>query len=356
MEVTVPIKGGTLPKSAVEEIKRKNRENLLKKYDWGFVEPYLDFEFNSPEKRVNKYITIREFKENIFKGMSIKDIYSSGVSKNLVYFMSRFCQKKVLISKCDFEECYNSGMSLEEIAKKFNISADDVKYMRQMYGIKVKGATFIKRKKTEISLTKRQKDIIYGSLLGDAKKTSPSSVGFDHGPRQKEYIDWKYKEMKGIRSENSFKKYIYFDSRYNKNYTKYNFYTLANSDIECIISEFYIDGGDKQVSSNVLEKLTPLSMAVWYMDDGSTDHRKRFSRNYTPVYSFCTDSFSHKSCENIIRYFNDKLGISSFMRERKIRKDGGTAYRIIIDSRHSNDFVNIIKPYMLKMFYYKIGI
>ena len=51
------------------------------------------------------------------------------------------------------------------------------------------------------SLTRRQKSIIVGSLLGDAylvKTTCGYAFRVNHGLLQKCYVDWKYEELKNL--------------------------------------------------------------------------------------------------------------------------------------------------------------
>ena len=63
-------------------------------------------------------------------------------SKHLVQFYSNFAQGKIKISQEEFIEEYNKGISLDEICEKYKICRDDMTYLRQLYGQKVKGGYF----------------------------------------------------------------------------------------------------------------------------------------------------------------------------------------------------------------------
>ena len=351
----MPAKGQTLSVEAIERMKKNKALRLKSKYKWELIEPYLDVKLDmSSRNRSKKFITLREFRDHIENGSSLKEI-NKITSKHLVQFYSNFAQGKIVISKEDFEKEYRKGLSLEEIAEKHNISREDITYLRQLYGQKNRGATYINRKKTEQPLTKRQKEVLYGSMLGDAYKMSSSAVGFKHCSEQKDYILWKYNEFKSAASPNSLQKVDKIDKRSESEITTWKFYTYANSDVEKCISEFY-HSGQKEVSFDILEKLTPLSIAVWYMDDGTTDfnHRSIVSsgKEKKPLCNFCTDSFSKESCENIKKWFKDKYDINVSLKNRTLSNRIG--YRIQVDVDSVGKFIELIRPHILPMFVYKI--
>lgn len=339
-----------------KQISDTKRKKIKSKYNWNYAAPYLDITLNiSSSSRDKKWITLRQFKNYIEEGKTLKDIKKEGVSKHLVQFFSAFCQGKIAISKEEFIKQYDSGYSLEEICKKNNISKDHIGFLRQLFQKKKTGAKYIKRKKTECKLTQRQKDIIYGSMMGDAKKVSSSAIGFNHGGEQREYLLWKYNELKNIASPNSLREKPYMTRDSGIQCNRWSFYTLANTDVEICISRFYQDN-IKEVSKDLLESLSPLSIAVWFQDDGMVDwgHRNKIKGiNSLPSFKFCTDSFSLKSCENIQEWFKEKYGIDTQLSRRVLLDRVG--YRIEIAKNSINDFIELIKEYMLPMFYYKIN-
>jgi 16S rRNA G966 N2-methylase RsmD len=350
------MKGTSISEEVKQKIRETKKQKMLSKYKWEIIESYLDTEIDIGSRNRNKkFITLREFKKLILEGNNLVTIKKLGISKHLLQFYSNFSQGKIILTKDKFIEEYESGLSLDEIAIKYKFARDDLTYLRQLYGQKSKGAKFIERKKTEVPLTQRQKEILYGSMMGDAKKMSSSSVAFNHGPGQKGYLLWKYNEFKNVASERSLKGTSYIDKRSEDEACRWTFYTYANTDVEKCVSEFY--NGTKEISLNILEKLTPLSIAIWYQDDGTTDfnHRSIVSKNYNikPVFAFCTESFSRESCENIKKWFNDKYDINVSLKERILSDKIG--YRIKVDIDSVDKFVELIKPHILPMFSYKIN-
>ena len=79
----MPKLGEKLSTESIDRMKQSKLASLTSKYDWALVEPYLDVEVkNGSVKRIAQYITLREFKDNILSGLSIKEMISNGISKN----------------------------------------------------------------------------------------------------------------------------------------------------------------------------------------------------------------------------------------------------------------------------------
>jgi len=349
-------KGENITEEVKEKIRLTRRVKMLSKFKWKIIEPYLDEVIDIGSRNRNKkFITFREFKKLIEEGNSQKSIKQMGISKHLIQFYSNFSQGKIDIDKDTFSKEYNDGLSLDEIALKYKVTREDITYLRQLYGQKNKGATYINRKKIEVPLTQRQKDILYGSMMGDAYKMTSSSSIFKHSSNQEDYLFWKYSEFKNIASEHSLQKTMKIDKRSETEVSTWRFYTYANSDIEKCIFEFY-NTGKKEVSLEILNRLTPLSIAVWYQDDGTTDfeHRKivRNGIDKTPIFTFCTESFSLESCRNIVKWFKSRYNIITYLKETQLSDRMGHRIRVHKDSADS--FAEMIKPHILPMFSYKV--
>lgn len=348
----MPQLGEKLSKDSIDRMKQSKLASLTSKYNWVLAEPYLDVEVkNGSVRRIAQYITLREFKDNILSGLSAKDMIISGVSAKVLQFFSNFCQGKIKLTKEQFEDSYHRGISLDDISKEFSVTREDLTCLRQLYDIRRKGATYINRKKTEEQLTQRQKELIYGSLMGDAKRNDKrygSSVGFVHSDKQEDYLRWKYKELENLCNKTSLKKYSAIDKRSGNNIVSWRFYTKANTEIENIISQFYKE--DKQITREILDNLSAFSVAVWFMDDGTTnffDSRLKSGMRCTPEVKLCTDSFSRESCDLIIKWFKEKWDIDSHYRENR--------GRVIIKSTSVYDFFDLIRPYIIDSMRYKIG-
>ena len=303
-----------------------------------------------PTHRTKKRITYEEFKKFIGEGCSLKDIIKSqGVSKHQIYFYSALAQGKINVTREQFDHDY-ATKTLDDLAKLYKISRENVTCLRDHYAIKRRSATYFHRKKTEKPLSFRQKQIVYGGLMGDASKMSPSSVKMKQSLKQKDYLMWKYEELKEHVSPVSLQEHSYYDKRYDKTYHNIRFYTYANTDVETIIRKFYgVDG--KWVSDDVLNHINELAMAVWFMDDGTTDWYYRTQHNNKPTCKFCTDSFSFGDCERIILWFEEVWGIYATC----VAVSGRQHHtRIKLDTKNTPKLFDLIRPYVIPSMLYKV--
>ncbi len=107
-----------------------------------------------------------------------------------------------------------------------------------------------------------------GGLLGDgALSTSRSGHGaryrFRHGAKQVAYADWKaslFANLHCARSTNA-KGAVFYDLQ-------------PLPELAEVRQAVYL-GGKKVLSEDYLKQLTPLSLALWYMDDGCYTERAK---------------------------------------------------------------------------------
>jgi len=356
--------GRIVAQNTINRTNETKRQKLLSKYQWEIAESYYDIDLNiSATGTRNKiFITLRQFKKYLEEGENLISLKKKGISKHLIGFFSAFCQGKINLSQEKFVEEYNSGLSLDDISKKYKIDRGHLTFLRELFEEKKKGATFLNRKHTEIPLTQRQKNILYGSMMGDAKRNNPqwnSVVCFQHSDKQEAYLKWKFEEFKNVSKKENLKFYLSNDQReeYKGHYGSWSFYTKANSDVEECLNKFYGENG-KQINRDILDNLSELSLAVWYCDDGTTGFsyktKEKTGWNITPEVKFCTDSYSKESCENIVKWFKERWNIDAHYRNRQIRSDGEMSYRVILDSTSVYDFIDLIRPYIIPSMMYKI--
>lgn len=355
----MPRKGQILSSEAVEKIRQSKFKKWVSKLSWDHLKEYMDVELNASSRgRVKKFITLREFKDRVENGQDVKTMKEDSICKHLLNFYSIICQDGLPISKEKFLEEYERGISLDEICKNYNISREHMTFLRQLFDVKTKGATFIQRKKIEKRLTKEQIEVLYGSMMGDAKKLGMGAAYFGHSKKQKNYLLWKYKIFENICPKNALKCKKNIEKRSDQELEQWYFYTHTNDDIIQCISKFY-NGKIKHISNEVLSQLTPLSIAVWFMDDGQADYNHRFilnnktkESNRFPLYIFCTESFTKEDCERIQKWFKNQYDINTKLKKRYLRET--TGYRIVIKKSDAEKFVELISPHILPMFQYKI--
>lgn len=199
----------------------------------------------------------------------------------------------------------------------------------------------------EVPFTDRQKAIVYGTLLGDGylRPTNGNSgncsysLSLCHGEKQLDYLKWKYEEFKNYVVMENFQKST---RDFHGNAPTYAFSTISHPFLQEAHAVCYSAGGKKDITRQWLEQLTPLSLAVWYLDDGSLN-----KRYHTIV--LCTNSFSKEGQLLAINYFHDKYGLHAVLEPRR---NGQTVIRI--NASESRKFMDIISPYVPSCMSYKL--
>lgn len=119
-------------------------------------------------------------------------------------------------------------------------------------------------------LTNTQRDIIVGSVLGDGflQKTGADNarLRFEHSAKQKPYLLWKIGKLPNLfQGRVTHLDRIHPDSEQIYSYVRSQ--SHATPELGKMRLVFYADGR-KQIPPNIEELLSPLVLAVWYMDDG----------------------------------------------------------------------------------------
>lgn len=199
------------------------------------------------------------------------------------------------------------------------------------------------REMKKISLSEFQKAVLVGTVLGDAcLERNWSKTNYRLQVRQSKdqeaYVQWKYDVFKNI---------VLTQPQYYKNTNSIWFRTISHPDITKMYNTFYRDGR-KVVPVEMLRPLlaSPLSVAVWFMDDGNIVRKKGNVQGY----HLNTQSFSREENVLLSEAFMKILGISCLV-ERNHQY-----YRLAIYKKRSHErFVEIVKDHILPSMQYKIG-
>lgn len=201
----------------------------------------------------------------------------------------------------------------------------------------------IENYKKRLKLTKRQREIIIGKLLGDGHLETLDNgrtyrLKIEHSLSQKEYVDWLYQEFKEwVRTPPQIK----FQKVNGKIFKKYWFNTLSHGSFRFYAQQFYRDKR-KCVPKLIHRWLTPLALAVWFMDDGSIKSKHHKARIIN------TQSYTKTEVQRLINVLKTKYGIECKLRKQK------EGYQILILAESAKRFVEIIKPYLHPSMDYKI--
>lgn len=128
-------------------------------------------------------------------------------------------------------------------------------------------------------LTPRQIEILEGLMLGDGHLSKRAQ---NHNPHLKvtrsasdiEYNAWLAEEFSEWITKRGIFEYSVHDRRTNKDYHHCAFRTICHEVFQGLFDRWYPDG-IKRVPQDV--KLTPLTMAIWFADDGSISNPDLYS-------------------------------------------------------------------------------
>jgi hypothetical protein len=189
-------------------------------------------------------------------------------------------------------------------------------------------------------LSDRCRAIILGSILGDGslklhKPYRNARFSFRHSTIQQEYFFWKVGELKEI----SATKDVWLQTDRNAWGTSKLRYQSAALESLTELYRLTHPHGKFRIRRKWLNLLTPLSLCVWWMDDGSLLNGKQGV--------FCTDGFSYPELLLIVRYFRKVWGLN--LRIGRVSQTGPRRHQYRLWFRAREDlkkFLRIILPHL----------
>jgi hypothetical protein len=193
------------------------------------------------------------------------------------------------------------------------------------------------------SITKRQREIIVGTLLGDAHLETRSGgktyrLKIEHAKSQLDYAKWKHHELRSIASSEIKMKTVEIDG---KSYEKIWWNSSSTPSLRFYGHQFYGIHG-KKIPKLIHRWLTPLALAVWYMDDGSIKSKNHKAKIIN------TQSYKKEEVELLCQVLNEKYKILAKLRKQK------EGYQIYLLSETIDIFTELIRPYIIPTMRYKI--
>lgn len=234
----------------------------------------------------------------------------------------------------EFIKVYNDDYTDREISKILNTSEGYIISRRNKLQLPPN------KKVVEITpLSSGEFQVILGTVLGDSYLGKPHLNGNVFGScahclEQEELIFTKYNYLKNISKEPYLQKM--HDDRFKiPDYNRWFWYIYTNPALTEIYPLFY-NNKIKYINKELLLKIEPLGLAIWFMDDGS---------NGTYGYKLCTNGFSLEDLKIIKEVFLEKFQI-----EINFHKDNS----IYIPAKYKNKFKNLISPFIIPSMLYKI--
>ena len=204
----------------------------------------------------------------------------------------------------------------------------------------------IENYKKTLQLSELQRQVLVGTLLGDGcletqNKGRTYRLKIEHAVSQKDYVDWKYQLFKAFTLS---KPRLHKRMSYGLVRENYCFSTISHGSLRFYGQQFYADG-QKVMPRMISKMLTPLALAVWFMDDGSI---KSSQHKALVIHS---QSFNKQDLLKIIEVLEKKYEVKSALRKRK----DGNGYVLYLLSETINNFIGLVKKYILPTMKYKLG-
>ncbi|MEK9170541.1 MAG: LAGLIDADG endonuclease [Patescibacteria group bacterium] len=195
--------------------------------------------------------------------------------------------------------------------------------------------------------SQQQIDLMIGSLLGDARLECRSSgirypisarLRIHQSEKQKDYVFWKYSILQDLVLKEPRRIKTWHDPERNKDHYSWYFHTKTLPELGELHHYFY-KNKIKVLPENIFSFVTPMALAIWFMDDGS---------NTGNGFTISTHCFSMRDQLRIIDFLKKQYDITA-----TVVKDRNK-FKISIGSHEYQKLINVIEPFIIPSMKYKI--
>lgn len=201
--------------------------------------------------------------------------------------------------------------------------------------------------KKSLRLTDVQREVIIGTLLGDAsmslRKGKPCySIKFEQGEQHADYVNHLYELFEPFTGTPPAWRWI--DNKRTRRALWFR--TYRHDSLIFYWNLFYSEAFEdkrKIVPKNIAKFITPRVLAYWFMDDGNLTSDKK-------TYCINTQGFSKHESEMLCEILKKKFNITASVNKDK------DSWRIYIWSHSAETFRTLVEPYVLCCFDYRLKI
>jgi len=191
--------------------------------------------------------------------------------------------------------------------------------------------------RNDVRLTYVQEQVLIGKLLGDGSLAhSNRHIAFSHKIEHKEYLVYTVSSLGDLGILNERGVVSGYGTTMCRGRTLDKFY------ISDAFSGWVRDG-KKQVPNSIIGKLSPISLAFWYMDDGSLSHW----RGQEDRAAFATCGFDETSIDVLVEALS-VLGINA------VKKQYRGYWRLFLHADEAEKLFILISPYVCPCMRYKL--
>lgn len=208
------------------------------------------------------------------------------------------------------------------------------------------------RKKTT-KFNKESRSLLIAMLLGDgtickASNSTCCSMKIHQGRHQKEYAEWKAAQLDkfGIPNSGVVEYKTVTNFTHGEAWSNYICRINSNPFVNVLRRVIYKPEG-KIFSRKLLNRLTPLGIAIWYMDDGSLNFKKHTRSDGTKkvhgLFLRISTCLPKDILQIYIDYFKEVWDINFYAVHEGKRAE---SYSLCCGTNEAIKFINLVKPYV----------
>ncbi len=191
-------------------------------------------------------------------------------------------------------------------------------------------------------ITKESRNLLIALLLGDGTIMNNNVFKLAHCEQQKDYLEWKIKQLKEAGIRNSGLKTYTSSSGYNVGKTV--FYTELNTiPFIKVLRRVFYKPIKKIGNRKLLNRLDAKGIAIWYMDDGHINIRRDKDKRPMGFYIKIATCLPKDEVQIIIDYFKEVWDVNFYMFHEGKKED---SYSLCCGTKEGIKFINIVKPYV----------
>ena len=191
-------------------------------------------------------------------------------------------------------------------------------------------------------ITKESRNLLIGMLLGDGTILNNNVYKLAHCEQQKDYLEWKIKQLNNHGLRNCGLKTYTSSCGYNTGKTVY--YTQLNIiPFVKVLRRVFYKPTKKIGNRKMLNRLDAKGIAIWYMDDGHINIRKDKDKRPMGFYIKIATCLPKDELQIIIDYFKEVWDINFYMFHEGKKED---SYSLCCGTKEGLKFIDIVKPYV----------
>lgn len=199
----------------------------------------------------------------------------------------------------------------------------------------------------DASLSPLQEQVLLGKMLGDGSLRykagqDTAHLSFTHKADHKDYITFCNKALGSLSNNNLEEAISGFGSNMLRSRTLNSFKLFE-------FCKDFIKTGEKTIPDWLPQKLGPIALAFWYMDDGSLSHDK----GQEDRANFATCAFSDKDCEILLKCLQ-KFDIFPKIQKSQNSLEGNVYNNVRLNAIDAEKFFLLIAPYIPPVMQYKL--